>query len=287
MQTQRVDTLTLDEERLRKDLDTITATPFSEAYSNYLIGSPWKNWVLWSPGGDRGDGDMAKYDYAESASFTECARGLQYLQEVITSVVDTGRLNFVRLAMISDCVIVPHRDYIELADLPEEKRHEHRVHVPLVTHDECFFSDGEIVYRMCEGEVWFLDAAQVHAAASFAKQPRIHLILDMVPPLSAEPLLKVGDGRTDGTVPADRVIPRPPLPAADRTALAGLAGVLTRDTFNEVFSIVIKKHFRYDGGEDFAWEIMSALAEACPDPEVGVRTRELRRYFELERSAEE
>jgi hypothetical protein len=287
MRTQRVGSVALDEARLRKDLDHVATTPFSEAYSNYLIGGPWKSWVLWSPGGDRGDGVMTTYDYAESASFTDCARGLPYLQELITSVADTERLNFVRLAMFSDSVIVPHRDYIELADLPEASRHEHRVHLPLVTHDECYFSDGAQVYRMRAGEVWFLDAAQVHAAASFVKEPRIHLIFDMVGRPSADPLLKVGDGRTDGSVPQDRVVHRPPLSPADRDALAALAGVLTEDTYGEVFSIVVKKHFRVDGGKDFAWRTMSALAEACADPGVVTRVREQRRYYELERSAEE
>jgi hypothetical protein len=285
MQTQRVGSIAIDEARLRKDLDHVTTTPFSEAYSNYLIGGLWKNWVLWSPGGDRGDGLVTKYSYGESGSFTDCASELPYLREIITEVADLDRLNFVRLVMISDCVIIPHRDYIELADVPDAIRHEHRVHIPLVTHDDCYFSDRQVVYRMRAGEVWFFDAGKVHAAASFVKDPRIHLIFDLVDRPSSDPLLKVGVGAVEGSVPADRVVARPPLPPTDRNALAELAGVLTMDTFNEVFSIVIKKHFRFDGGEDFAWEAMTALAQDCRDPEVLVRVRELRRYFELDRSA--
>lgn len=287
MRTQRVGSVALDEARLQKDLDHIATIPFSEAYSNFLIGGPWKSWVLWSPGGDRGDGVMTKYEYARSGTFTDCANELPYLKELVSDVADLDRLNFVRLARISDCVIVPHRDYIELADLPDSARHEHRVHLPLVTHDECFFGDHEAVYRMGLGEVWFFDAAQVHAAASFVEDPRFHLIFDMVDKPSDIPMLKVGDGRTDGGLPQDRVIPRPPLPAADRDALAGLAGVLTMDTFKEVFSIVIKKQFRFDCGDDFAWTTITDLAHVCSDPRVLVRVRELRRYFELDRPAEE
>ena len=287
MRTHYVASLELDEARLRKDLDHVATIGFSEAYSNYLIGGPWKSWVLWSPGGDRGDGVMTRYAFGERGSFTACGAQLPYLQEIITGVADLDRLNFVRLAAFSDSVIVPHRDLIEMAELPEANRTEHRVHIPLVTHDECYFSDRNVVYRMKEGEVWHFDASQVHAAASFVKEPRLHLIFDLVDIPSAEPLLKVGDATAEPIIPPERIIDRPKLTPADREAIAALSGVLTKDNLNEVFSIVIKKHFRFDGGEEFAWDTMTSLAAACADPDVPARTRELRRYFELERSAEE
>jgi len=187
--------------------------------------------------------------------------------------------------VFSDSVIVPHRDFLELSEIPEGARSAHRLHIPLATHDECYFSDRNVVYRMRQGEVWFFDAAQIHAVASFSKQPRIHIIFDLVDLPAPGPLVKVGEGSVDGTIPADRVIPRPPLPDAERETVMRLADVLSMDTFNEVFSIVIKKHFRFDGGEDFAWETMTALARACADPAVLTHTQQARKYFELERSA--
>ncbi|SRR6266496_1199795 len=285
MRTQYVSTLELDQERLRKDLEHSASFRYSEAYSDYLIGGPWKSCMLWSRGGDSGDGFLTNYSYDQEPAFTESGRELPYVQEIITKVADLGRLNFVRLAVFSDSVIVPHRDFLELSEIPEGARSAHRLHIPLATHDECYFSDRNVVYRMRQGEVWFFDAAQIHAVASFSKQPRIHIIFDLVDLPAPGPLVKVGEGSVDGTIPADRVIPRPPLPDAERETVMRLADVLSMDTFNEVFSIVIKKHFRFDGGEDFAWETMTALARACADPAVLTHTQQARKYFELERSA--
>lgn len=284
MRTQYVATIPLDDDRLAADLERATTFRYSEAYSNYLIGGPWKSCMLWSRGGEGGDGLLTSYSYDEEPAPTESGRMVPYLQEVITKVADLGRLNFARIAVLSDSVIVPHRDYLELGEIPDDARSAHRVHIPLVTHDDCYFSEHNVVYRMRKGEVWFFDASRIHSVASFTKEPRIHLILDLVDLPAPGPLVKVGATTGEEYIPQDRVVPRPPLPDAERAALSRLSDVLTMDNFNEIFSLVIKKHFRFDGGEDFAWQTMTALATASADPDVLPRTEELRRYFELERA---
>jgi hypothetical protein len=182
-------------------------------------------------------------------------------------------------------VIIPHRDLLELNDLPDSARNAHRVHIPLATNEHAFFSEGNTVFRMEEGEVWFLDASQIHSVAALADEPRIHLIFDFVGTAGDRPLLNVEPGPGSGEIRSDRVTPRPPLPEGDRAALLRLAEVLTMDTFSEIFSIVIKRHYRFDGGEDFAWNTITAIAQRCADPNVLPHTLELRRYFTLERSA--
>jgi hypothetical protein len=85
-------------------------------------------------------------------------------------------------------------------------------------------------------------------------------------------------------IPEEAVVDRPPLPGDRRAALIGLADVITTDTVRDVLSIVTKTHFRFDGGADFVWETMSAIAHDCPDPAVRDQVLDLRRYFTLERS---
>ncbi|MFF0737886.1 aspartyl/asparaginyl beta-hydroxylase domain-containing protein [Streptomyces chartreusis] len=285
MRTQYVSTIPLDGPRLAKDLEQSSTFRYSEAYSNYLIGGPWKSAVLWSAGGDSGDGLLTNYAYDQEFAFTEYGKQLPYLQELITTVADLSRLNFVRLAVFSKSVIVPHRDFLELGEIPDDARSAHRLHIPLVTNDECFFSEDNTVYRMRTGEVWYFDAAQVHSVASFSSEPRIHLIFDFVERPGAGPLVTLDDRREEGGgIPADRTVRRPPLPNADRTNLLRLADVLTMDNFGEIFSIVVKTHFRYDGGEQFAWDTMTAIARGSKDPAVLEHTLELRQYFTLERS---
>jgi hypothetical protein len=86
-------------------------------------------------------------------------------------------------------------------------------------------------------------------------------------------------------IPDERTVKRPPLTDADYADLLRLADVLSMDTFNEIFSIVIKKHFRYDGGDDFVWNTMVAIASGTNDAAVIRHADELRRHYTLERSA--
>lgn len=283
MRTQYVASIEIDEDRLAKDLQESTTFLYSEAYSNYLIGGPWKSAMLYATGGDTGDGLLTDYDYAQQATFTEYGRRLPYLQELITETADLSRLTFVRLARFAKSVIVPHRDYIELGDIPEGKRSAHRLHIPLATNEQCFFSEDNTVYRMRAGEVWYFDASHVHAVASFSEEPRVHLIFDFADRPGAGSLVTLAGEPVGAGIPERSAVARPPLSENERAALDRLAPVLTMDTFSEVFSILVKTHFRRDGGEDFAWAALTALAHACPDPDVLPHVQELRHYFTLER----
>jgi L-proline cis-4-hydroxylase len=208
-----------------------------------------------------------------------------YLRELISTVADLDRLNFVRLAMVQNSVIIPHRDLLELSDIADDTRNAHRMHIPLATNDDCFFNEGNTVFRMRKGEVWFLDASEIHSVAVLSDERRIHLMFDFVDVPSDKPLTTVQGASPDAGIPADRTVRRPPLTDADRARLLGLADVMTLETINEIFSIVIKKHFRCDGGEGFVWDTMLAIARASGDEAVLAHVAELRRYYTLERTA--
>lgn len=285
MRTHYVATTELDDASLAKDLEQTASFVWSEAYSDYLFGGAWKNCMLWAPGGENGDGVMTNYDHGQPATFTPYGNRLPYLHDLITTVADLDRLNFVRLAKVSNSVIIPHRDLLELSDLPDDTRNAHRLHIPLATNENCFFNQGDTVFRMRKGDVWFLDASDIHSVAALSTEPRVHLIFDFVNVPSPKPLITIDGETEDAGIPGDRTVKRPSLADADLADLMRLADVLTMDTFSEVFSIVIKKHFRYDGGDDFVWNTIIAIARACKDAAVLRHAEELRRYYTLERSA--
>jgi hypothetical protein len=285
MRTHYVATTPLDDGRLVKDLDQSNALVWSEAYSDYLFGGAWKSCMLWTRGGDTGDGVVTNYDHDQPSTFTPYGNQLPYLRDLITSIADLDRLNFVRLAKVANSVIIPHRDLLELSGLPDNTRNAHRMHIPLATNEDSFFNERNTVFRMRKGEVWFLDAAQIHSVAVLSNEPRIHLMFDFVDLPSEKPLIALDGARAEDGIPDDRTVQRPPLTDADYADLLQLADVLTLDTFNEIFSIVIKKHFRYDGGDDFVWNTMIAIARAGKDASVLQHATELRRYYTLERSA--
>jgi len=285
MRTHYVASIPLDRDRLSKELELTASFHWSEAYSEYLFGGPWKSFMLWACGGDAGDGIMTNYAYDQPSSMTGYGQQLPYMQELITTTVDLTRLQFVRLAKVANSVILPHRDLLEFTELPEDAKVAHRVHIPLATNADCFFSEGNTIYRMREGEIWYLDATQMHSVAALSHEPRFHLIFDFVDKPGAAPLVTVPDEGEGAGIPASRTVARPPLPDADRADLLRLADVVTMDNFSEVFSIVIKKHYRFDGGDNFVWNTMTTIARDSKDSAVLPHILELHRYYTLERSA--
>jgi L-proline cis-4-hydroxylase len=285
MRTHYVATTSLDDARLAKDLEQSDSFLWSEAYSDYVFGGAWKSCMLWARGGDTGDGVVTNYDHDRPAAFTEYGKQVPYLHDLITSIADLDRLNFVRLAKVSNSVIIPHRDLLELSDLPDDTRNAHRMHIPLATNEDCFFNEGNTVFRMRKGEVWFLDASEIHSVAVLSSMQRVHVMFDFVNVPSSRPLIAIEGESADAGIPDERTVKRPPLTDADRSDLLRLADVLSMDTFNEIFSIVIKKHFRYDGGDDFVWNTMVAIARGSKDAAVLQHANELRRHYTLERSA--
>ncbi|WP_406631708.1 aspartyl/asparaginyl beta-hydroxylase domain-containing protein [Amycolatopsis sp. WGS_07] len=287
MRTHYVADAPLDDARLAKDLAQAELFPWSEAHSDYLSQGAYKSCMLWTRGGQVGDGVVTSYDHRRPSAFTEYADQMPYLRELISTVVDLERLNFVRLAKVQNSVIIPHRDLLEFTEIPDDSRSVHRLHIPLVTNGDCFFNEGNTVFQMRKGEVWFLDASQIHSAAVLSTEQRIHMMLDFVDTPSDKPLVNIEGRGPETGIPENRKVNRPPLSDADRAALRKLSGVITMDTVDEIFSIVIKKHYRYHGGDDFVWTTMTAIARDSGNPEIVRHIDELHRYFTIERSADD
>lgn len=278
MRTQRIGKLDIDQPRLLKDLERTKEFKFSDAYSDYLCGGPWKSVMLWSAGGDAGDGFLTNYDGGKPSAWTKYARELPYLMEVVERSFNLEYLNFARIGMFSNSVIIPHKDLLELDKML------HRVHVPLVTNDNCFFAEDNVVYRMRFGEAWFFDASYMHSAASFSEQYRIHLILDFEYVDDADKLVKFPrDARQE--IPRESIQSRGALTGTERDALMALSNVIDVDNYRDVFSIVLKKHYNKDGGENFFWDTVMRIAKGSRSTAVDSKIQEMYRYFMVQRSA--
>lgn len=62
----------------------------------------------------------------------------------------------------------------------------HRVHVPIITHDQVLFCVGGEKRHLAAGEIWEINNATVHYVENFSNHDRVHLIVDWAP---AETLL--------------------------------------------------------------------------------------------------
>jgi len=283
MQTLLAGTLDLDRDRVAEELATAAAFAWSHAYSDYLCGGPWRSCMLWAPGADAGDGLVNHYNHGAAPGFSANGSQLPYLRKLVEENFDLGHLNFARLATVSNSVIIPHRDLLELGDIPAGERNTHRVHVPLVTPANCWVAERNTVYWMQPGDVWFFDASQVHSVAALSDQDRTHLILDFTDVTDPHALMGFDVSGPAG-IPAERVRDRPPMDEAERAALARLAQVITLDNWRDVFSIVIKAGYRHDGGESFVWDTLSEIGRHARAAGVSAKIQELQRYFLLERT---
>lgn len=285
MHTLRFGNIDLDEQRLAKDLSSAAEFEYSYAYSNYICGGPWRSCMLWSVGGDTGSGLVTEYDHDRASSKTPCADEVPYLMEVIEHTFDLTHLNFVRLALLSPgSVIIPHKDLLELNRISDPQRNAHRVHVPLRTDADCYFTQDNIVYRMKAGEIWFFDSSTEHSAACFSGTDRLHLMLDFTDVEDPLALIKSSPSspESDG-IPPEAVIPRPKLTDIERETLLSLANIVDIHNYRDILGLVIKTHYRKDGGPDFIWDTMLKIGARSGDKAADAKIHELHEYFVISR----
>lgn len=283
MRTQRFGRVDIDESLLSSDMKRSADLPYSEHYSDFLCGRAWKSCMLWAPGGDAGDNVITHYDTDKPSSITKYGAQLPYVRQVMERVFALDRLVFARLAVMSESVGIPHRDYLELADTPAQERAARRFHVPLVTNDDCYFTEDNIIYRMRLGEVWLLDVTRVHSSAVFSDIQRVHLLLDFKEVAEPKELLNIPSDSAPG-IPEASICRRERVSDRERHDLLALAPVMDLDNLRDAFGIVIKKHYRKDGGDNFFWKTLGELAELRNDDAVSKRIRQLHKYYTMERS---
>lgn len=75
-------------------------------------------------------------------------------------------------------VITPHRDIGILSLI-------HRMHVPLVTHEQVSFIINGQRFFLAEGNLYDLNNAVVHSVENKSDVMRVHLMIDMLPHMVA------------------------------------------------------------------------------------------------------
>jgi hypothetical protein len=267
MRTRRLGRFDVRAAALAEDLAAAARFRYSDTDREFVCGQ-WLSCWLWNRSGDIAETHLS--DDPGQARQTEYGRATPYLTELLETLFVVDRLRRVRLARLTPgSVLVPHRDHLEPArDLT-------RIHLPLRTDQNCLSAEEDTVYRMREGEIWFLDATRTHAAASFSTSDRVHLIADFAGDLDS--VVRFPIYAHEG-IPAVSVCARPPAGPDAAAAVASLAGVLTAATRRDVLAILIKRCFELAEPIDSVFRTMRELAAATGRPELVdlVRAQELR-----------
>jgi quercetin dioxygenase-like cupin family protein len=96
-----------------------------------------------------------------------------HLKEIIEEEGDIFRAILVILPKGKD--IATHKDKGESLAIPR------RIHIPIITNKDCFFTVGETTKNMKEGEIWEIDnSGQNHSVSNKGETDRIHLIVDFL-----------------------------------------------------------------------------------------------------------
>lgn len=247
-------------------------------YDEFHYGD-WKTFVIWSQSGSDEDGVVA--DSGLPARLTPRASVLPTLNAWIHETFDVSRLKLVRIHSLGDGVLIPHRDFVEFE---KKTRPWIRVHVPLVTNDRCLHSEDDTVFRMRKGEVWFLDASNLHSAINFSSQRRLNLCLDFdLEGAPLETLFRVpGQNFVQSATP--ELVPRSPLDAGFREELLRRGRNLTSQNFRDVVGWLAKIHFTHEVHIASFFDWMILVAEASGDELLFDKANRFSRFLQHQRS---
>ena len=86
---------------------------------------------------------------------------------------------FIRASLVS---LAAGRDITAHRDMNFSLTHSHRVHLPIITNEDVWFTVGNESISMCEGDLYEINNRRIHSVVNNGDQDRVHLILDFVLP---------------------------------------------------------------------------------------------------------
>ena len=258
MRSKIVGFVEFDQARLDKDLARIEEIEFSRAYAEYACGS-WSTCMIWNFSGSKDDSVLREYD--GWAKVTEIGKPLEYINEVINENFNTEYLKSVRiLKSEDDGIVLPHRDFLEFS------KGFSRFQLPLYITDHSYNSENQTVYRMRQGEIWHVEAREVHCGGTFGKNKKINLLIDFAPDIPIETLIKKSDKNVEEIVPD--IIERRDLSKEQLETITTMGQIVNETNFRDMVNLLSKVHFFYQASAEDLGEWMVAVAETSNNPKV-------------------
>jgi hypothetical protein len=166
--------LSFDPALLRRDLDALSATPWTAHFVRQNYEGDWSAIPLRCMAGETHPirmiySDPVATDFVGTPFLDACP----YFREVIAAFACPVRS--VRLMRLTPgSVIKEHTDL----DMGVESGSV-RIHVPVTTNPDVEFLLNRVRVDMKEGQVWYLRLGDPHAVANRGTTDRVHLVLDL------------------------------------------------------------------------------------------------------------
>lgn len=260
----------LDAARLDVDLAAVRQLPLNAGYSEFSRGHPgWRNCVLANHNGDPSEHVFGGHD--GRALPTPHLAEVPYIAELLASTFSPEHLLWARLFICEDGMLIPHRDYL---DLPDEFT---RVHLALRRGDRSLHSENEQVFRMREGEIWFIDGTVDHAAASYDGAPRTYLSCDFRAGVPFDELVIDADARGASTEPD--FIERPPLPDNFTEQLDVFVQLIDETAIDDAVAVLSRTHLAHIAPCGAVYDWIADAADRAGRSTVASIARDRRAYF--------
>ncbi|ANB56669.1 L-proline cis-3-hydroxylase 2 [Anoxybacillus sp. B7M1] len=187
----------------------------------------------------------------------------------------------VRTRNLIDGMVIPHKDFVELE---RSKDQYFRVFIPLEDNEYAFHSDEENVFQMKKGEVWFLDAAIVHADINFSNKSRIFLCLDYAFPGPFSPKdVFINDSVYNPNLDPT-IIKREEVSSDFKESLVtSLSKVISKYNFRDIVFLLSKIHFYKNISVSDCYDWLVEITEKSGDSSVYNKAINLRRFLVEER----
>ncbi|HZT59933.1 MAG TPA: aspartyl/asparaginyl beta-hydroxylase domain-containing protein [Pyrinomonadaceae bacterium] len=273
MNSRIISAVELDDELLRQDIEKILGFgDVKEEYSEYRFGT-WKNYVLWNGSGD--EKDTLFEGTRGGAVKTGFGRQLEYVSPVIEENFRTERLKMVRANLLRDAVLVPHRDYVEFK---EDSSRLARLHIPLQTDRTSLHAEGDDVFHMRRGEVWYLDVSNIHSACNMSDSPRISLVLDFC--LDGQPLetaFKHPERHRARREPL--MVEREPVDEEFLKSIFSMGHVINHVNYRDIVLFLSRIHFYKDVSLDVFFDWLIRICQGAQDKSLVEKSVRFKRYM--------
>lgn len=282
MNSKIIGTVDLDDALLDSEIKKILEFgDVKEEYSEYRFGV-WKNYVLWNGSGDVKD-TLFKGPQGGAVK-TEFGQQLDYINSIIETNFRTERIKMVRAILLSDAIVIPHRDYVEFKSDSESLV---RVHIPLKTSLDCLHSEERDVFHMRKGELWFLDVSCTHSACNLSDSPRISLVLDFQ--LDGEPLesLLKGEQLQDKPKTDALMIDREPLDESFLQTIASMKHVINHMNFRDIVLFLSRVHFYRDVDQRMLFDWLIDICREQKDQSLLEKSLRFKTYMVKDRELQE
>jgi hypothetical protein len=166
--------LSFDPVLLRRDLDALATTPWTEHFVRQNYEGDWSAIPLRSMAGEKHPirmiySDPVATEFVDTPFLDACP----YFREVIAAFACPVRS--VRLMRLTPgSVIKEHTD----VDMGVESGSV-RIHMPVTTNPDVEFLLNRVRVDMKEGQAWYLRLGDPHAVANRGTTDRVHLVLDL------------------------------------------------------------------------------------------------------------